>query len=118
MKDTYATAFKLLTLGFSVIPSGGGDKGKAPLVAWQNWQKGPPDESQLEQWQRELKPKLWGIVTNDRIAVIEADLGQLSERALAKERAISSKNPVGSRIKQKTDNGRKSLIPLNESLKE
>ncbi len=34
MSDAYATAFKLLTLGFSVIPSGGVDKGKAPLVNW------------------------------------------------------------------------------------
>lgn len=73
MNSAYATAFKLLTLGYSVIPSGGGDKGKAPLVAWQNWQKCPPDESQIEQWQRELKPNLWGIVTNARIAVIDAD---------------------------------------------
>ena len=32
MGDAYATAFKLLTLGFSIIPSGGGDKGKAPLL--------------------------------------------------------------------------------------
>ena len=38
MSDAYATAFRLLTLGFSVIPSGGGDKGKAPLVNWRDHQ--------------------------------------------------------------------------------
>jgi putative DNA primase/helicase len=68
-----ALAFKLLTLGFSVIPSGGGDKGKAPLVNWRDFQDKPPDERQLEVWERELSPALWGIVTNDRIAVIDAD---------------------------------------------
>ncbi len=73
MGDAYATAFKLLTLGFSVIPSGGGDKSKAPLVNWRDYQTTAPDESQLEVWERELNPALWGIVTNDRIAVIDAD---------------------------------------------
>ena len=73
MGDAYATAFKLLTLGFSVIPSGGGDKGKAPLVNWRDYQTTAPDESQLEAWESQLKPRLWGIITNDRIAVIDAD---------------------------------------------
>jgi len=73
MSDAYATAFKLLTLGFSVIPSGGGDKGKAPLVNWRDRQTTAPDKSQLEAWERQLKPRLWGIITNDRIAVIDAD---------------------------------------------
>ncbi len=73
MSDAYATAFKLLTLGFSVIPSGGGDKGKAPLVNWRDFQTTAPEENQLEAWERELNPALWGIVTNDRIAVIDAD---------------------------------------------
>jgi len=73
MGDAYATAFKLLTLGFSVIPSGGGDKGKAPLVNWRDHQDTTPDENQLKTWQDQLKPRLWGIVTNDRIAVIDAD---------------------------------------------
>lgn len=69
----YATAFKLLSLGYSVIPSGGGDKGKAPLVNWSDYQNIAPDEKQLELWQSELKPHLWGIVTNDHVAVIDAD---------------------------------------------
>ena len=71
--DTFATAFKLLTLGYSVIPSGGGDKSKAPLVNWRDYQTTAPDESQLEAWESQLKPHLWGVITNDRIAVIDAD---------------------------------------------
>lgn len=73
MSDAYATAFKLLTLGFSVIPSGGGDKGKAPLVNWRDHQTTAPNESQLEAWESQFNPHLWGIITNDRIAVIDAD---------------------------------------------
>lgn len=69
----FTTAFKLLSLGFSVIPSGGGDKHKAPLVAWRDYQTTTPDESQLEAWERELNPTLWGIVTTDCVAVIDAD---------------------------------------------
>ena len=73
MGDAYTTAFKLLTLGFHVIPSGAGDKGKAPLVNWYEFQATAPDENQLEAWERELSPILWGIITNDDIAVIDAD---------------------------------------------
>lgn len=73
MGDAYATAFKLLTLGSSVIPSGGVDKDKAPLVNWRGYQTTAPEESQLEVWERELSPALWCIVTNDRIAVIDTD---------------------------------------------
>ena len=71
--NTYSTAVKLLALGYSVIPSGGGDKGKAPLVDWRGFQGAPPSEQQLHDWQDQLQPHLWGIVTNNRIAVIDAD---------------------------------------------
>ncbi len=73
MSNAYSTAFELLTLGYSVIPSGGGDKGKAPLVNWRDFQDKAPDDGQLQDWQDQLQPHLWGIVTNDRIAVIDAD---------------------------------------------
>jgi len=73
MSDAYATALKLLTLGYSVIPSGGGDKGKAPLVNWRGYQTTAPDGNQLKTWQDMLSPTLRGIVTNDRVAVIDAD---------------------------------------------
>ncbi|MFC1968546.1 phage/plasmid primase, P4 family [Chloroflexota bacterium] len=73
MNSAYATALKLLTLGYSVIPSGGGDKRKAPLVNWQEFQDVAPSKGQLETWEGQLKPHLWGIITNYRIAVIDAD---------------------------------------------
>ena len=73
--NAYSTAFKLLTLGYSIIPSGG-NKGKAPLVNWRDFQDKPPDESQLQDWERQLTPRLWGIVTNDHIAVIDADTAE------------------------------------------
>ena len=73
MSEPFNTAFKLLTLNCSVIPSGGGDKGKAPLVSWREWQDHAPDENQLVIWERELNPPLWGIVTGETIGVIDAD---------------------------------------------
>ena len=48
MADAYVTALRLLKLGFSVIPSGGGEKRKAPLVNWRDYQTTAPDESQLK----------------------------------------------------------------------
>lgn len=69
----YTIAFKLLTLGFSVVPSGAGKDGKAPSVDWKGFQDTPADEAQIERWQEELAPKLWGIVTNASVGVIEAD---------------------------------------------
>ena len=73
MSTRYAIALKLLSLGYSVVPSGGGDKHKAPLVNWKPYQQNPPDECQLEAWERDLRPQLWGIVTNELIAVLDAD---------------------------------------------
>jgi len=73
--NTFATAFKLHTLGFSVIPSGSGDKGKAPLVNWTEYQSQQPTEDDLQKWQQELRPQLWGIVTGaiSGVVVLDAD---------------------------------------------
>lgn len=71
--STFAIAMKLLTLGYSVVPSGAGDKGKAPLVAWRDYQDKPVDEDQLSIWESELAPRLWGIITNGHRAVLDAD---------------------------------------------
>jgi len=74
-RTPFAAAFKLQTLGYSVIPSGGGDKHKAPLVDWQEYQQRQATDSELETWQRELSPQLWGIVTGaiSGIVVLDAD---------------------------------------------
>jgi len=71
----FATAFNLFTLGYSVVPSGGGDNGKSPLVRWQEYQMRCPTEEELNQWQEDLSPQLWGIVTGQvsGVAVFDAD---------------------------------------------
>jgi putative DNA primase/helicase len=71
--NIFTLAHKLYTLGFTVIPSGGGDKGKAPLVNWEEFQNRQATGSELETWQRELSPRLWGIVTSADVAVLDAD---------------------------------------------
>ncbi len=67
------TVLELGELGFTVLPSGGGKSGKAPLVKWKEWQNKVPNEQQLRSWQKRYKPSRWGIVTNSSVAVIDAD---------------------------------------------
>jgi len=87
--DVFSLAFKLHTLGYSVIPSGGGELHKSPLVSWASYQQRQPTDADLETWQQEFQPCLWGIVTGtisgavvidadsrEARATFEADLGQ------------------------------------------
>ncbi len=71
----YNVAFKLLTLDYSVIPSGGGDKGKAPITNWKEFQYRRATFEELENWEKQRSPKLWGIVTGEisGLVVIDAD---------------------------------------------
>jgi len=71
--DTFATAFQLHTWGYSVIPSGGGKSGKQPLVEWAPYQIVQPSDQQMHDWGEAYGPKLWGVVTNSTVAVIDAD---------------------------------------------
>lgn len=64
---------KLWGSGFSVIPSGGEKDGKSPLVPWKKYQDSVPTETIVRNWGLTLHPKLWGIVTNSHVAVIDAD---------------------------------------------
>ena len=75
VQSAYDVAFKLHTLGFCVIPSGGGKSGKAPLVSWAEYQHRPSTESELNHWETTLHPKLWGMVTGaiSGVVVIDAD---------------------------------------------
>lgn len=82
--NIYTTAFKLLTLGFSVIPSGAGPDRKAPAVEWQSRQQKPADANELQDYQDRLNPPLWGIVTGAVSGVIvvdtdDADAGRILE---------------------------------------
>ena len=72
-QDIFATAFQLHVSGFHVIPSGAGDKGKQPLVSWSEYQERAPTDAELENWRDDLRPRLWGIVTNGTVAVLDAD---------------------------------------------
>lgn len=66
----YGDAFKLYTLGYRVIPSGGGEQGKSPLVKWAEYQVRQPDEEELLSWQ---SARLWGITTGTDVTVFDAD---------------------------------------------
>lgn len=77
----YATAFKYLTLGYSVIPSGGGESHKAALVKWTPYQEQKPTDEQLEQWQNFLNPIMWACITGtiSGIFVIDCDTPEAAE---------------------------------------
>jgi len=79
--DHFTTAYKLLTVGYSVVPSGGGAKGKSPLVDWKEYQGRQPTESEFYGWQERLSPQLWGIVTGQLsgVVVFDADTVEMRE---------------------------------------
>jgi len=74
-RSEFDTARRLLALGYSVIPSGAGPKGKFPLVRWFPYQKRIPTDDELGGWQNTLRPQLWGIVTGavSGIVILDAD---------------------------------------------
>jgi hypothetical protein len=71
--DSFTTAFQLHAAGFAVIPSGAGKDGKEPLVKWARYENESPSDVELEAWEKDFHPQLWGIVTNGNVAVIDAD---------------------------------------------
>jgi P4 family phage/plasmid primase-like protien len=73
----FDTAYKLATMGYSVIPSGASETGKAPMVPWAGYQDTPPDIDQIQAWENEHHPVLWGIVLNKDVAVIDTDTPEL-----------------------------------------
>lgn len=76
------SAIKLLTLGYSVIPSGGGDTGKAPLIAWTKYQDEFPDETNIDKWEREFNPSLWGVVTGYASGVVIIDIDDPAKKTI------------------------------------
>jgi len=69
----FEIAWKLHTLGYSVIPSGGGESHKAPLVPWAIYQERQPTDQEMQDWEERLKPNLWGIVTGQRSGLVTLD---------------------------------------------
>ncbi len=76
--DIYPVVWKLHTLGYSLIPSGGGDTGKAPRVPWARYQDQQPTDTELHTWQDSLRPKLWGIVTG-KVVVFDCDTAEAAK---------------------------------------
>jgi len=79
--DHFTTAYKLLTLGYSVVPSGGGAKGKSPLVDWKEYQERQATDDELYGWQERLGPQLWGVVTGQisGVVVFDADTREMRD---------------------------------------
>ncbi len=77
--NTFAVAYKYHVLGRCVIPSGGGCDGKAALIQWKSYQSGRPADTQLQEWQSKLSPKVWAMVTGSvsKCFVIDCDTQQV-----------------------------------------
>ncbi|MDO8716771.1 MAG: AAA family ATPase [Dehalococcoidales bacterium] len=75
MVEAFTQAWKFHSLGRSVIPSGGGEKGKASLVKWEPYQTAKPTDDEVSDWQEKLQPKVWAMVTGpiSGIFVIDCD---------------------------------------------
>jgi hypothetical protein len=64
----------LLDFVYPVIPSGGGTSGKAPLINWQEYQTSFPTPEDIENWENDLHPSLWGIVTGKLSTIVVVDI--------------------------------------------
>lgn len=62
-KNAFAIAYEYHELGHCVIPSGGGRDGKSALIQWKPYQTSRPTETQLQEWQNNLNPTVWAMVT-------------------------------------------------------
>lgn len=73
--NAFATAYKYHTLGRCVIPSGGGPDGKSALIQWKRYQTERPTDAQLEEWQRDLNPTVWAMITGSvsNLFVVDCD---------------------------------------------
>ncbi len=61
--NIYDIVQEYLRYGRSIIPSGGGDDRKKPLVDWKPFQNSLPTLEQVQRWQAELNPTVWGMPT-------------------------------------------------------
>ena len=60
---------------YSVIPSGGGEDGKRPLIkSWKPYQTKLPADATIDYWKSQLKPQLWGIVTGKHSGIVVVDV--------------------------------------------
>ena len=86
---TKLTAYNLSVFAYSVIPSGGGSTGKSPLIHWEQYQHITPELEDVQRWEQELKPSLWGIVTGAISCVVVVDIDKPELRAMFDELGLS-----------------------------
>jgi hypothetical protein len=84
-------------MGIYVIPSGGGESGKAPLIPWTEYQKRLPTLDELQAWENKYHPHLWGIVTGavSGIFVIDCDTETAAQIFIADGLKPRVKTPHG-----------------------
>lgn len=88
-KDCFRQAFKLLTLGYSTVPSGSGLKGKFPLVKWKRYQEELPTEDDLLHWNESMHPNLWGVVTGELSDVVVIDTDSQEARSILDDEGLT-----------------------------
>ena len=83
---TELTPYNLLVnFAYSVIPSGGGPAGKSPLISWEPYQHQIPELEDVQRWEHELRPSLWGVVTGAVSSVVIVDIDRPELRAMFDE---------------------------------
>ena len=72
----------LVNYAYSVIPSGGGPTGKAPLIPWEDYQHKTPELEDIQAWDQQFKPSLWGIVTGAISCIVVIDIDNPELRSM------------------------------------
>ncbi|MFC2013806.1 phage/plasmid primase, P4 family, partial [Chloroflexota bacterium] len=76
VQSTYDIVCQLHDVGCYLIPTGGGDDGKKPLIPhWKQYQKRQPTSEELCHWQQKYQPSVWANVCGaaSGVSVVDAD---------------------------------------------
>jgi len=73
-KRIYDTVCLLHDDGRHLIPTGGGDNGKKPIIPhWAEYQERQPTGAELHEWQQKYHPTVWAVVCGAKSGVIVVD---------------------------------------------
>jgi hypothetical protein len=73
-KPIYNTVCRLHDAGLHLIPTGGGDDGKKPLIPhWKEYQKRQPTSAELHEWHEKYHPTVWSNVCGAASGIIVVD---------------------------------------------
>jgi len=73
-KSIYDTVCRLHNDGRHLIPTGGGDNGKKPIIPhWAEYQERQPTGAELHEWQQKYRPTVWANVCGAASGVIVID---------------------------------------------